>query len=249
MWYGEYMKKVFVLLFIVLIGIAVFAYVKNRNASVPEPIQEEVPVSQPAEPQNVNISEEAVKEQNFTGKRPVFAGTGSLVSLSGQYVDQYFADFKKTADAEVPEMIKEFGPDSSAGKYSLELEANLVIGKDTTSVVMSGYDYRGGANGNSFYKAITVSNETGEQIQITDLIKQEKQQEFVAFVKNKILTEWKDRGIFPEAVQMVTMELLSNWSMDENGALTIYFDKYAVGAGAMGATKLVIPAVDLQKYM
>jgi hypothetical protein len=159
-----------------------------------------------------------------------------------EYIEDTVAEFRKQANTDVPSMREEFGVDASAN-YEIQIDAKYVKSEKTESIVMLVYVYTGGAHGGSSYKVITATLDDGKNtssiLSLSEIIKSDKQTAFVSFVK-KQLNSWKpDKSqelvVFPEEVDSLNFDSFANWSLDQNN-LIIYFDQYAIGPGALGAT-------------
>jgi len=235
---------------IVLAVLAVGFFVLGR-----EPELENTPVlpgSSELEKEVISVKNVEIKEDNFTGKMPIISGRSELAKEAQAYVEGLVYDFKIRANKEVPEMIAEFGPDTAAANYSLEIEASQLTSVETESIVLSAYMYTGGANGNSFYKVITSSKQSGKILLLTDVIKNGQEQNFVNLVKNKLLT-WSPEGgrepvVFEESVNSLVFSNFTNWSLDDKN-FNIYFAKYDVGPGALGAVVLPIPRAEMKSIL
>lgn len=193
----------------------------------------------------IKITEVDIKEANFTGKKPVVEGSARIAVEARKYIDDQVKMFKADADIEVPDMRDKFGEDHPTANYTFEMEAKYVPGTKTDSIVLSSYLYTGGANGNSLYTVFTENNATGELYPLSKLVKADKQEAFTDLVK-KSLISWRPEGseglvVFEEVIQEdLTFEMLKDYTLDEKN-LTLYFDKYEIGPGALGAVPFAIP--------
>ena len=196
----------------------------------------------------ITISEEDIHEDNFTGSKSVIEGSGVIADNARAYIEDTVASFKKSADEEVPAMRKQFGDDSPTSHYELVIKAIYLKNNKTESIVIDQYVYTGGANGSSSYKVFNQSVD-GRAISLSDIIASDKQDEFVNLVKNKLLS-WKPEDseyspVFKDAVMELSFESFDNWSIDDQ-SLTIYFDKYAIGPGALGAIKFPVKISEIK---
>lgn len=207
-----------------------------------------LPPAAPTVDTAITITSLPIKEQYYSGTSIGIAGTSTLADTARLYVTSIINDFAATAAKEVPPMATQFGAGSPPATYTIDLNAVVVTGQTTTSIVIDSYVYRGGANGMSAYKVFTASKTTGKILALTDIIPTDKQQAFVSFVKKELLAQ-KDYGVFPQDVQTLTMNSFRNWSFDTEGNLTIYFDKYEIGPGALGAVAFPISSDKVQPYL
>jgi Protein of unknown function (DUF3298) len=209
---------------------------------------------QPAEsqPQPVSITTKDIKEDNFTGTVPVISGISVAATAAENYVEQEVSDFTQKADQEVPAMKAQFGAGTPPATYSLDITAKDVKGPDTETVVISEYAYTGGANGMTTWRTFTASADGRNLVSLSDVIAPSEQAAFTELVKQKLLA-WIPDGstspmTFPEDVNALSFDSFSNWSMDGEN-LNIYFDKYDIGPGVLGAVTFPIPLSDLSNML
>ncbi len=244
-----YRHKIFNFILILLfIGAMIFLmYKRSANAPQPSP-SERGDVSNP-----VSIKEEPIKEDNFTGKTIVISGSREIAIEAREYVKKTVDEFRAQANTDVPEMKKEFGPDSPTAKYTIEFEGKYEKNSKTESIIISEYVYTGGANGQSSYRVFTASNATGKILTLSDIVKEDKKASFTALVK-KELNAWRppESGggpvVFEDVVKDLTFDSFLDWSLDDKN-LTIYFDKYEVGPGALGAVTLPLSIQKIQGFL
>ncbi len=153
---------------------------------------------------------------------------------------------------DVPDMRAHFGSDSPTAHYTIDIEATYISGPKTESIVLGTYAYTGGANGNSTYKVITADKVSGKILSLSNLIQKEKTSAFTAVVKQALL-DWRpdesdDQVVFPDEVKALSFNDFSNWSLDDKN-LTIYFDKYAIGPGVLGAVEFPLPIEKVQDFI
>lgn len=201
---------------------------------------------------SITITKEKIKEDNFTGTLPVIVGQGVLADSARAYIASTVADFKQQANEDVPAMRIQFGADAPTATYEIDINATYVKSSKTDSIIIDIYAYTGGANGKSSYKVFTVSFNSGKILSLSDVVKADKQEAFTAFVKNKLLA-WKPDGsdgpaVFPDQVNALTFSSFANWSFDD-GNLIIYFNKYDIGPGVLGAVDFPLPLSLIQGYL
>jgi hypothetical protein len=222
--------------------IAVLAFTYKTSAPVSKP-------SGAGIARNVTVSSSVIQEANYGGSKPVITGSGTIVEAANAYIDQTVAAFGAQADKDVPDIRAKFG-DVPPAHYEITITATYVESPVTQSLVIETYAYTGGANGMDTFKVFTASREDGALTAITDVIPSSMQDAFVAFVKNKLIA-WTNGSDAPvttkEAVDALTIASFANWAIDGEN-LVIYFDKYQIGAGALGAVAFPIPLSELQNY-
>ena len=162
------------------------------------------------------------------------------------------ADFKARADQEVPDIIAHFGKDAPPAHYEIDFGGKTVTSDKTKSIVISEYTYTGGANGMDTYHTLTSDTKEQKLLTLNDIIKTDKQNEFLAYVKNSLLN-WAPAGstapvVFPDAVNALKFQDLSNWSMD-NATLILYFSKYDIGPGVLGAVAYPLSRSQIKDFL
>lgn len=233
-----------------LILLVILAYNNNNKQRTPPHRDPPREANTPTTPISIEIEE--LEEDNFTAKVPVITGSGFIALEAKNYVTERINEFSSQANRDVPAMREQFGQDSPSSNYSIEISAKHIVGPTTEAIVMSLYEYTGGAHGTSVYNTINSSTETGEILTLSDLIKDGQELTFTSFVKGEI-TKASNSGattitVFPESVQELTFDSLSNWSLDDKN-LVIYFSQYTIGPGALGAIEFPISREKLSPYL
>jgi hypothetical protein len=200
----------------------------------------------------IRISIKDIKEENFSGKMPTIVGNSVLASSARAYIKEQISLFRAEANTDVPEMRKKFGTDSPVATYTIEINAKYFKSKKTESILMTMYTYTGGANGNDSYKVINTSLADGKILAFLDVIKQDEQSVFTEFVK-KELYAWRPLGsdgspVFSDEVKNLEFSSFENWSLNDNN-LIIYFDKYSIGPGALGAVEFPLPLNKISNFI
>src|SRR3989344_5748236 len=174
----------------------------------------------------ITITSEEIREENYTGSKPVIECEGRVVDAARKYVVNQIAEFEAQANADVPAMREDWGEDSPAASYTIDLGAAALEGEKTQSVIITEYVYTGAAHGSSSYKVLTASKENGELLSLSDVAKKDKKAAFTALRKRK-LNDWRPAGsdapvVFPEDVADLSFASFENWALD-NDNLTLYF--------------------------
>ncbi len=200
---------------------------------------------------SISIKTQDIKEENFTGKIPIISGSNILAKYAQTYIDETVHDFKTAADPVVPEMRQQFGADSPTANYEIDIDAKYIKSVKTESIVMTVYTYTGGAHGSSFYKTFTASISSKKILSLSDIIKTSEQTAFAEFVK-KELKDWipgsDSMGFFVEAITDLKFDSFTSWSIDDKN-LTIYFDQYEIGPGAMGLVPFPISLDKIKSFL
>ncbi len=244
-------KGLFYITALVLV-LVVGLYLKSR--STPIPTTPETPVTQELEKTTPapTIGSEKIKEENFSGSKPTIPGSSALVLAARAWVDKSIAEFKAEADTDVPDMREKFGADSPTANYTIDISAKDIKGPKTESIILSQGTYTGGANGNTLYKVFTASLSSGKILSLQTIIKKDKQAAFTSYVK-KALTAWRPEGstesvVFEDDIKGLEFSTFANWSLD-NKNLTIYFDKYQIGPGALGAVAFPLSLSKIKDFL
>jgi hypothetical protein len=236
--------------FIVVVIIA-FIYVYSTKEPGKE-VAQTVPQEQTAKKEPITITKKDIKEENFTGSSITITGENTLAKTAREYVNTSISDFRARANVEVPDLKKQFGPDVSAAEYSIDFDGTYLESEKTESLVISSYAYTGGANGMSTYKVFTASKADGHIIPVTEAVKKDSQAVFVKAVQDALIA-WRPEGmeetpVFKDEVAKLTIADMANWSLDDKN-LTVYFDKYAVGPGALGPVAMPIPYAKVRSFL
>ncbi len=238
-------------IFLVLIAAVFFAAYKYNGNTVTI-VNTENKENKKEETAPISITQQDIKGENFSGSVAHVSGSGALPLEAQKYIDQTISDFKKQADIDVPSIKAEFGADSPTASYSIDISAKYVQGEKTESLAISIYSYTGGAHGNSVYKVITTSKGVGKILQLSDIIKEDKETAFTEFVK-KELNAWAPSGstapvVFPEEVANLKFESFQNWSLDEEN-LILYFSQYEIGPGVLGPVAFPMSLSSIKDFL
>lgn len=243
------MKKKLEIIFVVLIVAGIIFFVMKYKKEYPTFINND---TEQIQNNIITITQEVISEDNFSGTRSIIAGSGILADSARNYINQTYTEFKKLADEDVPTRRLEFGEDAPPSTYTIDIKATYTKSLKTESIIIDEYIYTGGANGSSSYKVFTASNASGKILSLEDVIQADKQIAFTVFVKNQLLA-WRpdstsSQVVFKEEIEKLTFASFANWSFDNNN-LIIYFDKYAIGPGALGAVAFPIKLSKLQNFL
>lgn len=237
----ETTKKTTTILTFILLAVIIFTlwFFSQNKKTISEPTTET--------PQ-ITITE--VSGELFTGSYPVVMGDSALAKMVNEYVSQTVAEFKEAADRDIPTIKEEFGADVPSANYSLIITPEYKKSATTESVVLEVYNYTGGANGNSTHKTFTVDSQ-GKQILLSDIIRGDAKDAFTALVKKAIL-DWRVEGqegplAFAEDVEALTFDSFDKFALTDD-ALIVYFNKYDVTPGYVGAPSFALPLSEVGQY-
>ena len=200
----------------------------------------------------IHITTQKITEDNFSGSMPVISGANPLAIKMREYIQAEVAEFRKEANVDVPGMREKFGTDSPLAAYTIDIASKYIKSAKTESIETSVYSFTGGAHGSTIYKVITTDQSSGKVLVLSNIIKKVEQNAFTEFVK-KQLTNWRPEGsdvsvVFPEDVKNLTFNSFTNWSLDDKN-LTIYFDQYVIGPGALGATAFPLSLEQIKNFL
>lgn len=238
--------KILVVFLLAVIAVLLFFVLKKP---APEPVTPEPTPIEDKSPE-ISFEEETIDNDFVDGKYPEIKGSGKLALLAREYVTEQVDEFNKIAVEEVADVRKRFGDDTF--KYSLEMSAELKKSPDTETIVIRKDTYTGGASGNSEFATFSA-NSTGEQpLLLGDVIRGENQALFTAEVKKKLI-EWRPEGmeemvVFTSEVSKLSFASFKKWAL-EGDKLTLYFNKYEIGPGALGAVPFELSKSEIGGYL
>lgn len=122
------------------------------------------------------------------------------------------------------------------------------VKKDMYSLIFTADEYTGGANGTEFTRPFTVDINTGDFVHLSDIMQVDNQ--LMSLIKAEVyVDDERAEYIFPEHLDEALHDQKEiKWSINKEN-LTIYFDKYEVGAGAAGAFHIQIPIDKIAAYL
>jgi hypothetical protein len=227
-------KKTVIYIVILIILLTVGLFFKYKNTSAPTLTN---PSGEVFVLEEISIKSKGIKEKNFSGKISVIEGNSKLALEAQAYVDNAVSEFKKQADVDVPAMRAQFGDDVASSQYEIIIDAKYIFSEKTESVAILTYEYTGGAHGNNSYNVISASKTNGEILDLSSVIKTEKQKSFTDLVKKDLLSwrpfESAETVVFTEEVSGLTFDSFTNWSLDDKN-LILYFSQYDIGPGVLG---------------
>lgn len=197
------------------------------------------------------IEQEEITSEYFSGSISHITGSSAAAKAAEAYLHERFEAFEAQANTDVPALREQFGENAPSGTYEIHLTASVIEGADTESIVIEQYEYTGGANGMSSYKTFTSPKKGGKVLALSDVIAAGQEEVFTQEVRTR-LTRWESENegvsLFAEDVATLTFDFFSNWSLSGD-TLTVYFDKYAVGPGVIGALALPIPLTEIESML
>ena len=217
---------------------------KRAETDAPKKVEKTLPA--------ISISSKNIKEENFSGKVAVISGASPLAVKMREYINETVAEFGREANTEVPPMREKFGEDSPSASFTIEINSKYIKGDKIESIVTDVYTYSGGAHGGTVYKVITADRASGKILTLSSIVSAQEQTAFTEFVK-KQLNSWRPEGssvspVFPDEVKNLKFGSFANWSQDSKN-LTIYFDQYAIGPGALGAVPFPLSLEKINNFL
>src|SRR3989344_3845415 len=82
----------------------------------------------------ISITTQEIREENYTGSKPVIEGESKLAEAAREFVENTVAEFAAQANTDVPAMRKRFCADSTTASYTMDLEASQAESDTTRSL-------------------------------------------------------------------------------------------------------------------
>lgn len=178
-------------------------------------------------------------------------GYDALKEALALYSNQRAVDLNQEM-SDMKEMANEHfqsAPESFLGPYTLDYDVEILRADGQVfSFKEQITSYTGGAHGNSEIKTYTFDSQTGEQLQLGDVVsdldglyqyliqdlggREEKAGYFEGW------EEMVRQAVYGETVDGYTFTL--KWALGAEG-LEVYFDPYEIGPWAMGAVTVTVP--------
>lgn len=136
---------------------------------------------------------------------------------------------------------------------NIQVETND-IGNNIYHIILSASHYNGGANGTVHLASFTIDIDQEKHITLQDLFKQTYDDVFVEKISSEIQKEVESNEEYAEFIDSTLLdEVLQNmdewkWSIHED-SFTMYFDKYEIGPGSLGAITLEISLDRLDSFL
>ncbi len=168
-----------------------------------------------------------------------------------QYINNRVEEFQIFANQDRVGAVAEFGelPEFLKRPYVLDIKAKFSNGESIDSLVLSNYQYSGGANGNADFKTFVVLNEDrvvnfiGEIIPINN--RQEAKEIIVKALENMTFEDIRGSEVlFPNALRDLDLNDVQ-FSITNDSNIMLYFDEYQVGPGVIGAFSIDISNTNL----
>lgn len=165
-----------------------------------------------------------------------------LPDESTEYVD----DMYKYGDEQIQRFVSSREEieniDSASFPWNLDMDYKKYESDTVVSYVVQGYEYTGGAHGNSFLKSFNFDKKTGKQIGVQDIISSENSLNTLsALAKKELVVE------YPEGVDSRE----DNWSVwyADDTSVTFIFMPYQIASYATGQQELKIEITDKNRAL
>ncbi|MFP4016698.1 MAG: DUF4163 domain-containing protein [Halanaerobiales bacterium] len=115
-------------------------------------------------------------------------------------------------------------------KYQIINSCSVENNEEILSLVISEYQYAGGAHGSTYVQAFNIDIKTGEDISLEEYLKKYDQYDYsIEDIKSIIISEVKESSedYYPDAVDMIKVRENFNYYLEDN-VLTIYFQGYEI---------------------
>lgn len=113
------------------------------------------------------------------------------------------------------------------------------------------YDYSGGAHGNYGHEGITFDAQTGERLELPDILMDEDAfyENAKTYITDYVQAEYGD-GLFPDYAETIAdmEEYQPAWYLNAAG-ITFIFDPYMLGPYAMGDVWVTLPMAEFAEYI
>lgn len=172
---------------------------------------------------------------------------GQFLILDGKAVPKVLKKSIDAFESSFKDFIKTV-PNSAARQYIAEGTAEIVLDTEKLKSIIVSMDlYTGGANGMNFYDALNVDAQTGQILQINDLVTDMEAFSIVAEKNFRKQFEIDENQPFSEtSFFMDGSFFLSRKIAFTEEFCVILYDKYEAAVGAMGPIKLNIPMAEVQ---
>lgn len=199
------------------------------------------------------------KEVNITNEsaQEVILSTEKLINSNGSYE---YKDEKMIISVNLPnnediykDKIQSYGEDqidrflssredigdivSESFPWNLDLDYKKYESDTIVSYIVQGYEYTGGAHGNTFLQSFNYDKKTGKQITIEDIVTNQS-----TFINLSALAKKELTIDYPEGVD----EKVTNWNVwyADNTSVTFIFVPYQIAAYAVGQQELRVDLLE-----
>lgn len=194
-------------------------------------------------------------------KTPKVEGKSESVKDLNKQMQAYTDTIKKNYESDLKIMMKEEGADIDAltNRESVTTDYEVVTDNETIlSIRINTTIAMGGSN--SFSKCYTLDKKTGKILQLKNLFKEDSDYQKVISqeIKEQMRAQMKedeDKTYFidtkdvGEGFDFEQIKADQNFFIDNDGHLTIVFDKYEVAPGYMGVCTFTIPKKAIEKIV
>lgn len=141
-------------------------------------------------------------------------------------------------------------PDASEPKWELHIESELVYqSEEVITVVISTYEYKGGAHGNDYIQLLNLEAGTGRVLKIEDFIN--NIDGFTSLAKNhfiKNLSNSEEIESLEDYFFGKSFHLPENIGFSDEGLILLY-NVYEIASYAQGYTEFAIPYNEVDEFL
>lgn len=165
-------------------------------------------------------------------------------------INRYIENQKKSFHSDLNENLKV----SPSPQWQSELYITFDVYQVSPSIYSFSIDtssYLAGANGNQTTKSITMNVDTGELVELEDVLKSgvEIEKRILDDIKEYILASEEDAPYFFEESLMEISDTLYERGLLTKDSLYFKFDKYEIAAGAAGLVEVKIPLSEYEPFL
>lgn len=246
--------------------IAVVLYRRNQNFILVPPTQidpwpnviNEKPVSNPIETpiKNPNLKSYSIVDKKETEVTTAYSIDNTIPQISGltnKATQDDFNQYVNDSVLRVNRTVKFTDPNLGSGKNTIELKYDIEYAtNDFVSIMISGYQYMGGAHGFTVFIPINYDLKNNTRIELSDLFKSgadyltKLSTYSIARLKTKLGADADQKWIEDGAAAKAENYQLFTFS--ESG-LKITFGDYQVAAYAAGPQNVTIPWSELKTIL
>lgn len=219
------MKKIQVMFIIVVLAIVGFFFVREKQT---KQISTQPSVVVTSELFDEFGSFEYQENNLAVSARVPFTPEGVLVSDIETFASNYISSF-------ISDMSD--GASTASFPYNLTLDFEVFESQAIISYVVQGYEFTGGAHGNTFFKSFNYDKSSGAKLDVLDIVTSPDQLwTFAALADKELVVQ------YPEGVSGDNPENWSVWYATDTD-VTFIFAPYQIASFANGVQEFTIVAV------
>ncbi|GAB4154514.1 MAG: hypothetical protein Tsb0033_02610 [Winogradskyella sp.] len=216
----------------------------------PQPISFETNIYEYNYEANISVAIDEAKENSETGKVINFKIQEAIISTLSEVtkktsLESILDDF----NAEFIAFKKQF-PEVSHPVWELHIETEKIYqSNDIITLAINTYEFKGGAHGNDKIKFLNLNANTGEILNLDDMV--ENSEDFKALARNYFLKSMesdKESSQIEDYFFGESFQLPENIGFSDEGLVFLY-NVYEIASYSQGYTEFVIPFDAVGKYL